>query len=104
MKTRYVIPLFFLITSFLGVRVMFWLYKARVEQLQLEPGLAKFFSIIGLLMFYVVVYGVIFTVIPVVGWGVARFRGNQEAEIGFRYCIIFMLICWTIGLMARVFN
>lgn len=102
MKARYLILLFFLVASWLGVRVMFWLYRIRVDHIELEPGLAKFFSIIGLLMLYVVAFGVIFTVIPVIGWGVARFRGYREAEIGFRYCIIIMAIYWFIGIITSI--
>lgn len=81
---------------------MIHLYVARVDQIELGPGLAKLFSIFGLMMLYVVALGVILSVIPVVGWMVARYTGHREMEAGFRYSIYIMLVYWVFGMVSSL--
>ena len=102
MKTRYLILIGYVISFMLAFRMIIWLVKVRMDHSHMEEGLGKFFATLGTLMHYIIIHGVVFTVIAALGWLIARVQGNKEAEAGFRLSAAVILIYWVAGIIVSL--
>jgi len=102
MKTRYLVLTVFVISFLLSFRMVIWLVKVRMDHLDMESGMGKFFATLGTLMHYILLHGVIFTAIAGLGWLIARAKGNKEVEAGFRLSTAVMLLYWVAGVVVSL--